>query len=100
MNIEQYLDSDTHYSENSIRTLLEFLEICKEFKEKKKNLKNTNYGDRPIKRKLSNTLDIINRLRSDIVDNPGIDNQQRIQWLNSNDIILITDNNNTVIDID
>jgi len=49
---------------------------------------------------MSNTLNIINKLRSNIIEDPNIDNQERIAWLDSNDITLITDNNNLVIDIE
>ncbi len=96
MNIEEYSNIQC---EHSIEKLMKLLEVCKELKEKKKNNINIR-NHRSIKKKMSNTLNIINKLRSNIIEDPNIDNQERIAWLDSNDITLITDNNNLVIDIE
>ena len=95
MNIEDYENIQFEYS---IEKLLKLLEICKDFKEKKKNIKN-NREIRYLKKKYANTFDIINKLRSDIIEDQNIDSQERINWLFSNDITLITNDDDLVIDI-
>lgn len=94
MNIENYENNQVEYL---IEKQLKLLEICKDFKEKKKNIKN-NKKKRYLKKKYVNTFDIINNLHSDIIEDPNMDSQ-RVNRLFLNEITLITGDDGTVIDI-